>query len=350
MNNREFARILKRYRLGEVTESERALVEQWYALLDEQRSDLEIKDDPVIRERVWNRMEKEIRKAEPALLKSIPPRRLHIKKIGLTLAAASFIGVMIWLGIEAMQPTGNNTSFFFHQSGQYAVVKNTQNKPMRVDLPDSSMVRLMPGADISYPRLFTSDRREVFLNGEAYFNVRKNSQMPFYVYSGKITTHVLGTSFTIKPVDDNGKMEVAVHTGRVEVFETQVNTKRKLSDKLSNGVVLTPNQLVVYHEKTGVFEASVVSAPMPLTTADQAAEAQTTFVFSETPLHEVLNNLERLYGIEIIVEKQELNYCPFTGNLSRHNLFQKLDILNLALGTTYEVKGTRILIKGKGCN
>jgi hypothetical protein len=146
-------------------------------------------------------------------------------------------------------------------------------------------------------------------------------------------------------------MEVAVRTGKVEVFESEDGGDRvsHSTGKAMNGVVLTPNQRVIYHQENGLFEATVVEAPLPLKAEDLEGKTVPRFVFSDAPLKSVLQEMGKAYGIEIIVENEALYRCPFSGDISQQNLFEKLDIVNKALGTRCEVKGTRILIKGEGC-
>jgi ferric-dicitrate binding protein FerR (iron transport regulator) len=350
MNNKEFSKILHRYLQGEATEAERALVEQWYDLLDEQSSNLPEAYEQAMEDRVWAKLEASIQEEQkrPLRKKGGNLRRL-LNPLSIAIAAA-IVGVVVWLGASKGDgAAADHMEIANMEADDYQTITNEINGSKDVSLSDGSMVRLAPGATLKYPHKFHPERREVYLNGEAFFDIAPKNSQPFYVYAGKVTTHVLGTSFTIKPMAEGKQIEVSVHTGRVEVFET-INPASPATDaKQSKGVVLTPNQRVVYYAVTGVFEPTVVAAPMPLIEEDKRSSAPSLFQFEDTPLLDVLKALEQTYGIEIMVEKKDLYKCPFTGDLTEQGLFEKLDIINLALGTTYEVKGTRILIKGNGC-
>ena len=76
---------------------------------------------------------------------------------------------------------------------------NTFNHALTVNMEDGSMVTLQPGSTINFPQHFHSDKREIYLAGEAFFKVSKNPGRPFLVYYNNLVTHVLGTSFNIKP-------------------------------------------------------------------------------------------------------------------------------------------------------
>ncbi|MEI7736743.1 MAG: DUF4974 domain-containing protein, partial [Ferruginibacter sp.] len=137
----------------------------------------------------------------------------------------------------------------------------------------------------------------------------------------------------------------------VEVYENTTQEKSRTSPK-NNGVILLPNQKVIYDETARQFVSSLVDRPLPVIYNDSANQKVTAgnMAFAETPLKTVLPLLEKNYGIEIVAENEALYKCLFTGDINLQELYTKLDVICQAVGATYEVKGTKILIKGKGCN
>jgi hypothetical protein len=99
----------------------------------------------------------------------------------------------------------------------------------------------------------------VYLEGEALFTVSKNPNRPFFVYNNQIVTQVLGTSFTVQ--NKNGKIEVAVKTGRVAVYENGEQINLNEVEQKSNGVIITPNQKVTYYQQERHFVTSIVDQP-----------------------------------------------------------------------------------------
>ena len=99
---------------------------------------------------------------------------------------------------------------------------NASSLPLEMVLEDGSSVKLTPNSTLSYPKRFASDKREVYLSGEALFVVAKNPEKPFLVYYNDIVTRVLGTSFTIKTNSVTKDLEVSVITGKVHVFENKL--------------------------------------------------------------------------------------------------------------------------------
>ena len=223
---------------------------------------------------------------------------------------------------------------------------NTGSRPEIVKLSDGSLVTLQPGSILHYGHLFAADKREVFLEGEAFFRVSKNPGKPFLVYYNNIVTKVLGTSFNVNTNASTGNIEVAVKTGRVQVYENE----KLLKDSRNKAVIITPNQKAVYKTQDRVFETLLVEEPQPIAVNEKEEPVSVPFVYDQEKLLEVFRHIESNYGIEIVVENSNINNCEFTGDVSKQDLYTKLKIICLTMNATYEINGTKILIKGKGCN
>jgi transmembrane sensor len=143
-------------------------------------------------------------------------------------------------------------------------------------------------------------------------------------------------------------VQVDVRTGRVEVTENHELLKRTTSGKVK-GIVLTPNQKVIYHESSGQFEASLSDKPVPIMQKNAGTIPANHFVFDETPLSVVLKEIEKQFGIDIVVEDENILDHLFTGDISKPDLFMKLDLVCKSLSICYDIKGTRILIRNHAC-
>lgn len=236
--------------------------------------------------------------------------------------------------------------FVAHTRNPTDTVENHTRFAKIVDLEDGTSVTLFPGAVISYPRKFKADKREVNLKGKAFFNVSKRSSSHFYVYHENLTTHVLGTSFTISPSTAKETATVSVATGRVEVFE-RVKT---ISDNRlgKNGIVIYPNQKLQYHAVSRKFTLGLVEHPMPV--VGKNGSQSVSFDFSGHTIKEVLTAIETIYQVGFVVEDPSILNCNFTGDLSAQDLYTKLDVICQSIGATYELRGTKIFITGKSCN
>lgn len=176
----------------------------------------------------------------------------------------------------------------------------------------------------------------------------KDPARPFFVYNNNLVTEVLGTSFNVRAVS-NG-IEVAVRTGKVAVYENDSKISLSKREKLENGVIITPNEKVIYYAEARHFVTSIVDAPLPVPPSTERADT-IGFVYDDMPLANVLASIEKAYNIEIVLENENIRNCPFTGDLTKPSLYNKLEFICQALGASYEIKGTKILIKGgKSCD
>lgn len=274
---------------------------------------------------------------------------VKIKLLHWLTAAAVIIGIIFSISLfKKVQKADSLTSFTTAKNIEQKI--NSSLKPLKITMEDGSIITLQPRSAIHYPSHFLKDKREIYLEGEAFFKVTKNPARPFFVYNKNVVTRVLGTSFNIKINKETRQVEVAVRTGRVEVYENKSTTKM-VSLKKDNGVILLPNQKVIYDQETRHFVSSLVDDPLPLaaesTNKKPIAES---FVFEETPLKTVLESFEKTYGIDIVVENENLYNCLFTGDVSRQDMYTRLNIICQSVQASYEVEGTTILIKGSGCN
>lgn len=226
---------------------------------------------------------------------------------------------------------------------------NASLQPLKIKMEDGTFITMQPGSVIHYPEHFLPGKREIFLEGEAFFDVSKNAVRPFFVYNKNVVTRVLGTSFNVKMNMQKKQVEVSVRSGRVEVYE--YNSVQKTIDKKNDGVILLPNQKVIYDQDSGLFTPTLVDNPLPVIEdlADKKAPIE-SFVFEESPIKNVLESFEKTFGIDIVVENENIYNCLFTGDVSQQDLYTRLNIICQAIQASYEIKETKILIKGLGCN
>lgn len=221
--------------------------------------------------------------------------------------------------------------------------ENLTNRSRTVVLPDGSSIILQPQSFIQFPKDFnTGEEREVFLTGEAFFEVKRDPSHPFLVHTNEIVTRVLGTSFTVRGFE-NENVVVRVKTGRVSVF------KEKASDGATGnpieGVVLTPNQQVVYERDQMKLAKSLIEDPVVL-----GSKTNYDFEYVDTPVREVFSELEGAYGVDIVYDEETFSSCHLNASLSDMPLYDKLKLVCKGINATYEMLDSHIVIYGKGCN
>ncbi|WP_374164831.1 FecR family protein [Arcticibacter sp. MXS-1] len=225
----------------------------------------------------------------------------------------------------------------------------TINQPGLVRLPDGTSVVLKKGSSIHFVIPFANNKREVYLTGEAYFEVQKDKHRPFLVYSDQMVVKVLGTSFLVKAYKNDQQFKVTVTTGRVSVFSQKDASKARKSSSLDDlngkGVLLAPCQQVTFNRDPETLTKREVETPSIL--SEDIAKSRLNFV--ETPFSEVVNTLSAAYDIPIVYNDDRLGKCPLTASLSDQTFYEKLALLCKAVEATYEVRDGRIVISGKGC-
>jgi transmembrane sensor len=354
MNRKAFYELLKRYLEDDCTEEEKKLVEQWYELLgddEDQEARLPASEIKATIQRLWPSIQQQTIEQENMATEPAPKKRFVIP-IWVRRASIAAVITGIAISIYWILQTGNQEKFTeerrvlagYHQYTNEKTVNDT------LYLSDMSMVVLEPQSRLHYPDSFT-DKRQVYLEGNAYFKVTKNPKRPFYVYNTNIVTQVLGTSFFVRSNKITNNIEVAVCTGKVAVYEFGQENSGNKSNEEAKGVILKPNQKVIYNRADHHFRTTLIEVPLPVIINNTSEEVITelNFVFEETPISEVLAHLEEAYHIEMVMENETLANCLFSGDIKGQDLYDQLEIICQAVQATYEIRGTRILIKGSGC-
>jgi len=232
------------------------------------------------------------------------------------------------------------------QSTKLVETVNNTLTTMPVRLSDGSLVVLRPQARISYAAQLSGPRREVYLSGEAFFEVQKDPTKPFLIYANGLVAKVLGTSFLIRANPADKDVTVEVKTGKVAVFaQSDPERNQKITNRELSGVILLPNQKVVYAREEIRLTRSLVENPVIVA----PPSAQSAFVFDETPLPRVFDALEKAYSVDIVYDESLFDFCPLTATLTDQTLFEKLDIICRVSQAQYEVLDGQIIIQGQGC-
>lgn len=234
------------------------------------------------------------------------------------------------------------------QEAETSLVKktNTSKVSMMIELADKSRVLLFPRSTIQYKREFLGERREVFLEGEAFFEVSKDHEHPFFVYANDLVTKVLGTSFRVKAFNGSRRVMVEVKTGRVSVFaKSDPNRNEKTANRELEGVVLSPNQKIIFNGDHSRMVKTLVEEPEIVIPKAQIPE----FIFEDVAVNEVFDSIAKAYGIDILYDEDLLRGCPLTAILENQTLHDKLTIICKAIEASYEILDGQIVIHSKGC-
>jgi ferric-dicitrate binding protein FerR (iron transport regulator) len=211
--------------------------------------------------------------------------------------------------------------------------KVTNSQRMQVQLADGSRVWLNTHSRFQYPEQFEGTTREVYLEGEAFFEVSPNRQKPFLIHTRHTVTKVLGTSFDIKAYEADTAITVSVHTGKV-AFGREENQEK--------AVELRPGE-------QGIWLANVDQVSKRMADPNALAWHTRKLVFQETPVQVVTQTLGEFFQMQLHIENTAINQCRFTGTFKEAKLPEILEALKLTLGIDYSITGKTITIRGKGC-
>lgn len=215
---------------------------------------------------------------------------------------------------------------------------------MQIRLDDGSQVTLEPGSFLRFPDHFSATKREVFLTGEAFFNVARQPQRPFLVVTDRVVTRVLGTSFRVKAFGGTANASVTVRTGKVSVFSRPAATA--VGKELANAVVLVPNQRAVFYAADARLVKTLAENPVLLTPGNQ----RPTFDFVDTPLSTVFTQLEKAYGVDFVYDADALAHCTLTAQLTNESLYEKLTLISEVTHVRHEIIDGQVVIDSRGCS
>lgn len=219
---------------------------------------------------------------------------------------------------------------------------NTSTIPLRIRLEDGSMITLEKNSKLSYPTHFAADKREVFLSGNAFFEVHKNPKKPFYVYANEVVTKVLGTSFRIQALENAKQVLVNVKTGRVAVFK---QNRIDLADPETQGLIVLPNQQAVFSRVDESLKRRLVEEPLPVVTAQKVEK----LYLEDQSVISVFKLIEQRYGIKMLYNEDLLESCIITTSLGNESLYDKLDVICKTIGASYKEIDAQIIIESQGC-
>ncbi|HOX83906.1 MAG TPA: FecR family protein [Chryseolinea sp.] len=206
----------------------------------------------------------------------------------------------------------------------------SEGEKTTITLSDGSIIQVNANSTFKFPQTFSRSKREVYLKGEAFFEVAKDSLRPFIVHTGNLATQVLGTSFNINT--KGNQIAVSVATGKVSVShenETQL---------------LLPNEKITY----SILRDQMIKSPANL--EHDLAWISNTLIFEDMQLGEAAKMLEQNFKVKIIFENSVLKNCLITGKYKNTSLNKILDAISFSTGIQFKIIGKQVTLYGKGCD
>lgn len=253
---------------------------------------------------------------------TITPTR-KLRRTMCAVSAAAAVLLMVGLGYLFLKPHPEPAV----PALQQLTLNTNGGEQKKITLTDGTEVILNGKSKLRYTDGFAANKREVYLDGEAFFNVTHDATRPFFVHTSKLRVQVLGTSFNVRAYGTDKRSAVSVASGKVGVIGVA-------SHKV---FMLLPGQRVACNHK-GAFKRDSVAVD------DILGWQKGVLSFKQETMQDIAPVLERYYNVNIKISNHRVSEKQITANFNRKTLPQVLAILSQTAGFKYSMSNTEIHI------
>lgn len=241
-----------------------------------------------------------------------------------------------WLRIAAgiLILVGVSTLFYIIQkpADPEILTLKSIDESMSDKLADNSEIVLNKNTTIAYSKDFGKKNRKISLSGEAYFKVEHKNDLPFIVEAGGVFIKDIGTAFNVKAYPQSENVEIFVESGVVEFYSAN-----------NPGLVLKEGESAIYSKADSTFTLVQKSAENLL------AYKTRTFRFNNTPLIDVVAQLNSVYNSEIRILSPKVSNCRITVTFEDENIENIVQVISETLGLQVVVDDHGFALKGNTC-
>lgn len=371
--------IIVKYLQNQCSASEIALLTTWineslrnkayFEQLETVWNSVEIKSniDKVSPERSWNELSRLIDK-EDNKLRITTSQQKRSFSLGLILRVAAVVLISFGLSWGTFHVYYQNE---LKQSEGMLEVRVEKGSKSIVKLTDGTTIWLNSETTIRYPDKFSNNQRDVYIEGEAFFEVAKDKTRPFIVHTSDMDMVVLGTSFNVKSYPDEGTIETTLIEGSLRI-------DKELSSGTKQSISLEPNQRIIFIKEEGRILLMDLIENKDLESSDRKEELldkqnkseapvskrkeefihtenvdsemfvswkNNKLVFKDECFESIAVKLERWYDVKIIIENEELKNYSFSGTFENETAEQAISALQLATHFKYKFDKNKIVIE-----
>jgi len=278
-------------------------------------------------------------------------RKQKIFVLWRNVAAVFLLGSCLSLGWLFLH---SKTNAGISPSATLELTKTPSRVKSKITLSDGSIVTLNSETTLKYPTSFDGQTREVYLNGEAFFDVAKDHKHPFIVHTGKMSIRVLGTAFNVKSYANDAESETTLIRGAIEVT---------LADRPSDRIILKPHDKLILKNnsfkkyrpnKYAAIAVDSVRTHYALTnltyfksndsTIIETSWVNNKMVFKDENFDDLAIMMERWYGVKIKFKNNDVKAYRFTGIFEKESITEALNALQLIENFNYKQKNETINI------
>jgi len=331
--------LIAKYFAGEISENEMSQLRGWLEssvenklLFDDLKQNwesLELQSSPNDKSRVLNRVKAKIKADEPIVEKEV--KRLFVRswyRMAASVIVAISVGTLAWYQINEPFSTLNTLG--------YEVSDCEAGMQKEIFLADGSHVFMNGDSRVKYKKELSGDERNIFLEGEAFFDVARNEKKPFVIGLDGAEVKVLGTSFNIKAYPEDKLMETSVLTGKVSFKHTH-----GIWEKDQESMFLVPGQKGVINHESEAFDQLNVD------NQHDVAWMKNKLIFNNTSLLEITKTLYRMYGVNFKLSDGSLEDLKITADFENEELEEIMKILEMTSEFSYKMENDLVFIGKK---
>ena len=285
-------------------------------------------------------------KIASAIMESYPRGRMHnnVFKIINSVAAVLIIGLVINTiyiykhrdvqnSVASVVPADRISLNHLPQTYTHTIYTNKGAKSI-ITLPDGSTVKLNSDTKLVFPDKFIGSTREIFVTGEAFFDVKPNPDTPMVVSTDKnVFIKVTGTKFNIRAYKNENSTKATLYSGRIDVLGKNKEGAPYIMTSMK------PNES--FEVKENIKPLKVLKAD----TLKQSAWTRGELMFEYTPLSDVIKELERWHGATFEVVNEKIYKHKFSAKFKQESLVQILEVLKFCTGIEYEIAKDKVILK-----
>lgn len=210
-----------------------------------------------------------------------------------------------------------------------------KNEAVEVLLEDGTHLIVNRNSTLRYSKKFLAGEREVFLSGEAWFDVARDTTRPFVIDAGEALVEVLGTSFNVNAYKENEVVEITVESGLVAMSAKEDKEDLIVVKAGSGGTYHKSQKELILHKSSDPNNISWKTRDL---------------YFDGSNLREVTDLVNRVYGANMVITNPGLASCEITVTFKDQSLEAILKVLEMTLDLDISRSGNEIRLDGKGCN
>ena len=254
------------------------------------------------KELAYQNFKEKVDRAVKSKNKMIPLRRI------LYYAACICLIFMAGIGTNYLLSTSSSEKLLTYS------LETPRRAKLKFNLPDGSIVWLNAASTLCYNNQFGITNRDLSLQGEGYFEISKNPELPLVVVSGEAKVKVLGTKFNVQNYQEDDEIRVALLEGSVDFRDS----------RFDKSILLKPNKLITCNKRSGVLTVKDINAEY------MNAWIDNNVFFNEEKLGNIAKILERAFDVTIHFDNDDLKHLIFYGDITigADNIVQIMDIMS----------------------